>query len=1109
MPGKQKVSKIHFGDKNSSSRTNTLLKGEEEKKDVLPQETKHLLLFPYDYVIKDAYTDNDRVAIHIWCLDKENTPHFVRIEDFPAMCYVELPTNIWVGSPEENVSKTKALMDWFKYKLEPANHEPVGHRLEMRKKVYYFRGEGKVPMLKLQFKNLDSVRHCKNLLKYPVKIKGLPVFKCALWEDDIDPVRKMLTHRNMSYSQWFEIDATLVEPEYKLTTMEHEYMGNWRTMYGVSSDIADKLQINPKIMAFDIECYSDDKRVFPDAWVPTHVAYMISLIVQRCSQPETRVRYAIILGPCADVPPHKLDKAIVYNVDTEEAIIEKMAEVIKLEDPELITGYNIFSFDYKYLHERLISKLGEWPIAMGKIVDEPTIMKSNTWSSGAYGDNTIFNLQMSGRINVDLLPVIKRDYKLLKYSLDFVSHHFLGSNKHNITAQDMFWIYEELREAEEELKSEPWCKENMEQLIPIFKKYEKLLTKYFDNNKTVIFDLYNNRTNIFNIDGSINEGFSGEIDHSEFIDFSSWQTINQEIISLIGDSKVNVFYLVFRYVISTVMMTFVLLYCFQDSDLVIDLFDRLNTFVGLMQMSQVTGVTIVDLFTRGQQVRCMSLLYDIAAHRGFVIDHNAKPGYTYCGGFVYTPKRGIHDNVICWDFASLYPTIIMAYNIDHTTLVHPDVEDQIPDELGNVIEFEQEEKEETVDEVTGAKTVVKTIKKYRFKYLNEQKTGYKGLIPELEQTMVSARRKVRSWLKTEKDPVMRTVYHNRQLALKVVCNSFYGFLGVKNGGKMPLIEAAMSITAKARESILKVSTYVEEKYNGNVVYGDTDSVMASLNIDDPLEVIKEGKRLEAELTALFPPPMEMELEKVMRILCLRKKRYVAVLMDLKTGELDIQLSKLLIKGIQLARRDFPSWITSLQGKVILMTFNYRPFREVLQSIYDEVDRLLSGNVDYTELITVCGLKATYKSKSAKMAKFAEELKKIGKPAQAGSRLEFLVVDTGDPNELQGKKMRLPETYLERLGTPEEEKLDYVFYIKKLQNSIGQILSVAYKTECEKLRCIKWRPTKRHGWSYFDDPMKVIYTMILHKQDHHSILKHVDIVLNRKTKTKPMLNIQQG
>jgi hypothetical protein len=195
----------------------------------------------------------------------------------------------------------------------------------------------------------------------------------------------------------------------------------------------------------------------------------------------------------------------------------------------------------------------------------------------------------------------------------------------------------------------------------------------------------------------------------------------------------------------------------------------------------------------------------------------------------------------------------------------------------------------------------------------------------------------------------------------------------------------------------------------------------------------------------------------------------------------------------------------LQEKVLLMTLTFQPFVDVVETIIQEIDTLLNGKVSYTKLITVSALNATYKDKNAKMAVFAEELKKIGKPVQPGTRLEYLMMDIGDPDALQGKRMRLPETYLERLGTEEEEPLDYLHYIRNLQNAIGQILTVAYAKECAKLKCIKFRASNRHGIVTFETPIKFLYTMILHQRNYKEPLQHIEPLLN-KTPSKPILNL---
>ena len=55
----------------------------------------------------------------------------------------------------------------------------------------------------------------------------------------------------------------------------------------------------------------------------------------------------------------------------------------------------------------------------------------------------------------------------------------------------------------------------------------------------------------------------------------------------------------------------------------------------------------------------------------------------------------------------------------------------------------------------------------------------KGLLPEILESLLSARKKAKADLKKETDPFKRQVLDGRQLALKISANSVYGFTGAQ------------------------------------------------------------------------------------------------------------------------------------------------------------------------------------------------------------------------------------------------------------------------------------------------------------------------------------------
>jgi len=230
----------------------------------MAEEAEILTLFPYEWVVKNKYTDDDKVAIHVWSLDKDSKPYLLRIEDFPVLCYLELSLVVQGQHREWKPHMVKKVMSYLNFRL--GDHATIGYNLRYMKKTYYYKGEMTYPMVILKFKSMEAMHHCRNIVKYPLNITGYGRLTCNLWESEIPIVRKLLTNQRMTYSQWFTVQATPVESDLQISSLKKEYIGKWRTMNPIPTEICDNWRIYPRILSFDIECYSDNKKVFPDAW---------------------------------------------------------------------------------------------------------------------------------------------------------------------------------------------------------------------------------------------------------------------------------------------------------------------------------------------------------------------------------------------------------------------------------------------------------------------------------------------------------------------------------------------------------------------------------------------------------------------------------------------------------------------------------------------------------------------------------------------------------------------------------------------------------------------------------------------------------------------------
>lgn len=1172
----------------------------ESAEDPLGEDQK-ISVHGYEMKVEDNFLNRGVTEVHIWALDQKSNPYLLRVRDFPIFCHLELPQ--FIGGKkykwDKNSSTTITNFLVSALKEDAPTHSSFG----MKRKLYHYRQGQTFPMLLLAFKSLEAMNHCKNLVNKPRYIKGIGNLRFDIWEDSISCIRKMFTMQKCRFAQWFDITGKEVPFDHGLRVATkgtdqfplREFIVSWRSLTPLPPEVTKDWTTQPRMLAFDIECYSDNHRAMPNKRYAPHVAYMISCIYKRIGDPGSRKKYAIIVGDC-----NEIEGATVIRVKTEIEMIKAMADLTLELDPEIITGYNIMGFDYPYLDARLGLRMKDWPM-MGRIQGKPARMKSKTWASSGYGHNTINDLQIDGRISIDMLPIIRRDYKLDKYDLDTVARKFLKKGKHDIKAPEMFRIYERLAKAQ-------------------------------DN-----FEKMKDATN------KIRKAAAAELERAEQAKAAALKKVNDRVIEAGAELEAAISSKDQKRINAATKeleaakdeMTRVMVYCIQDAELCIDLMEKLNVWIGLIELSSIVGVTITELFTRGQQIRCQSQIFDLAFKLGFVLDKRNAAKMFFNGGFVFEPKPGLYENIICFDFASLYPSIMEAYNICFTTLVPPELMDVIPDEECHVIDIEQEEPidgkpksrrgggddipdghdsdgDDDSEEGEGdeKKPEKKTVtRKYKFKFVKPE--IHKGILPQLVHNLVAERNAVKKQMKpidkemkglekllehlktlskedlekkvrpefenlqtqidakekpdkktlkdlTERYELLKcwinafdtaskdenfiecvrkqyaylnmqyVVLDKRQGALKISANSMFGFLGAQEGGLMPLIEGAMTITFLGRQLIGKVNDYLITKYGASIVYNDTDSSMASFpQIKERKDCNKWGFKLMGEINGvpekklddgtivpavkgLFLSPLKVEFEKAMRLLCIRKKKYAYYGIDEDGSFIKDEKGEIIInkKGIVLARRDNCEYLRSTYLAILKTVMDRESMDVAFETLVNRLTSLLRGEIKPKGRLTIIrGLGKSYKNNNYFMKVFSDELRRMGKPVNPGDRLEYVVVKTQEEKNGQkmplGKKMRAIEMWEDSqevakaakkkskfkvVNAPPSptadsvyppEDIDYVYYIEHLfMNSIDQLFEVGYFQNLPQYSMIGFKPEhSRCHFASIQTPVKMIAKII--------------------------------
>lgn len=249
-------------------------------------------------------------------------------------------------------------------------------------------------------------------------------------------------------------------------------------------------------------------------------------------------------------------------------------------------------------------------------------------------------------------------------------------------------------------------------------------------------------------------------------------------------------------------------YCVQDTNLPVRLMQKFDVLINLIEMSKVARVPLSWLITRGESIKVYSQISYTARKLAYLIP--APPQYKakkkFKGATVLDPKYGAYNVPVCgMDFASLYPSIMIAWNLDITTFV----------------------KDRQYLNIPGVDYETFTWDGGNVTFVQNRPGLISGILRELW-----ALRKVKKKLMAEcfarGDYEMAKIYNGAQLALKLCMNSIYGDVG-SDTSALSCKEISACVTFNGRKMIDHSKKCAQTWYNG-AKNGYSDSLPGDENV---------------------------------------------------------------------------------------------------------------------------------------------------------------------------------------------------------------------------------------------------------------------------------------
>ena len=364
----------------------------------------------------------------------------------------------------------------------------------------------------------------------------------------------------------------------------------------------------------------------------------------------------------------------------------------------------------------------------------------------------------------------------------------------------------------------------------------------------------------------------------------------------------------------------------------------------------------------------------------------------YEGAFVLQPIPGLYEDIVFFDFTSMYGSVIVTYNLSKSTYSHKRKPDSLKVELEN-----------------------------QKAYFSKKQ----GFFPQMLNEIIKKRKQCKKEYALDKNPFTKA----KSNSYKLLANAAYGYQGFF-GARYYQLEAAAATAALAKEKIKETIEKIKSKGH-EVVYSDTDSIAFLQNKKSN----KEIQELLEEINSKLPGIMELDFEGFF-------KRGIWV--TKRTGEFGAKKkyalidknNNLKIRGFETVRRDWCTLARETQNKILKTILEDGNEKKAVEHVKEVIKKLKERKIPLQKLIIKTQLKKPIEEYKAQgphviIAKRMQEEQKIKVPI--GTLIKYYISESTKKRALIRERAKLPD---------EKGEYDIEYYLNnQLLPAVENILEV--------------------------------------------------------------------